>query len=283
MLIKSMSRKDCDFSQILHNINRDTEPKNPALLYNFQTEQDHLEALAAEFETNAQHCPPRKNGVIFYHEILAFSPLDTPHLTPSIQADLTLQYLSLRAPNALAYAKTHRNKSHPHIHLIISANAIASAKKIRLSKVQFRRIKTELEHYQQTHYPELHHSLAQTTKAKYPCSHPENEHRKRTGNNPKEKLRNIFTKALKNPSSERFEQYLAENEVRLYHRNNQPYGLMFENKKYRFTTLGLKDDFRTAQTRWEQCKQRKQELETIQAQKTHLKQRQLPYLKHEKR
>lgn len=160
MIVKSLTRKTASFGQILGYLNR-ADQKGPPLFHNFRTNHDDLVRIATEFSENARHLKARSNGIALYHEILSFAAGDRPRVTPEILNDLAQKYLVLRAPRALAYAKAHLNKDNPHIHIIISANDFGSARRIRISRGEFKRIKVELERYQKERYPELVHSLVQ--------------------------------------------------------------------------------------------------------------------------
>jgi hypothetical protein len=60
-----------------------------------------------------------------------------------------------------------------------------------------------------------------------------------------------------------FEEHLSDNNITLYHRNGRPAGIVSGNKKYRFTTLGLDEVLRTAETRWKRISHRKRSLQNI--------------------
>jgi hypothetical protein len=73
--------------------------------------------------------------------------------------DLTREYLRRRAPNAIAYAKAQFDTDSPHVHILISGNLVESAKKLRIERGTFERIKREMEAYQVEKYPQLSHSI----------------------------------------------------------------------------------------------------------------------------
>ncbi len=128
-----MARKSPSFGQLLAYITI-PEQAGPAVLHNLHSDGNDLAAIHSEFLDNSRYLPPRKNGNVLYHEILSFADFDKPSVTPSILEDLTRQYLELRAPYALAYTKAHFETDCPHMHIIISANALESTRRLRLSR-----------------------------------------------------------------------------------------------------------------------------------------------------
>ena len=73
---------------------------------------DQPGTILAELLDNYRLLRKRKNGNALYHEILSFSSKDRPDLTPAILDDLTRQYIQLRCPDALVYAKAHLDTDH---------------------------------------------------------------------------------------------------------------------------------------------------------------------------
>ena len=161
MIIKSMSRKSPTFGQLLAYMTI-PERVGPSISHNLNSDAGDLAAIHREFLENYRYLPRRKNGNVLYHEVLSFSDLDRPNVTPSIAEDLTRKYLDLRAPFALAYAQGHFHESEgecPHIHIMISANNRESTRRVSLSRAEFAKVKQRLEQYQKTHYPTLEHSV----------------------------------------------------------------------------------------------------------------------------
>ena len=89
MILKSLSRKTQTFRQLIRYI---TTPKSPPILHNLPPDLATAEIEHA-FLDNAQWATARKNGVWLYHEILAFHPQDSPHLSDPILQDLAQHYL----------------------------------------------------------------------------------------------------------------------------------------------------------------------------------------------
>jgi len=270
-----MARKTVSFGQLLDYINAPRE-KGAALLHNFGPTTENRSALEAELLDNSRYLPSRRNGNILYHEILSFSDLDRARITPAILEDFTRVYLSLRAPSALAYGRAHFNTSCPHVHLLISANDLGSARRSRLSRAEFERIKRDLEHYQRQHYPALAHSLVhpqddQPARQRRKRREGERAHRHRAqGKNApsrKEELRVLMLRTLtKAPSGEELLVLLAAEGIRLHCRGktvtledcSRPPG-----RRYRLTTLGIEEPFWRAVRQWEAVADRLGRLEAL--------------------
>lgn len=64
--------------------------------------------------------------------------------------------MQARCPDSLAFGVLHDDhKDHLHYHLMISANALGAAKRFRLSKTDFARIKAQIEELCLMQFPEL--------------------------------------------------------------------------------------------------------------------------------
>lgn len=160
MILRSMSRKTPSFRELLQYINKpSSETASPGILTRniYGADGEDLESIAREFDRNHSYLPTRKNGNALYHEVLVFESID--HVSKAHQTEMLIdiadRYLTLRAPDLLAYGRVHLDTDHVHIHLMISSNAPRSAVRKRLSKSQFRTIQSETETYKLQRYPEL--------------------------------------------------------------------------------------------------------------------------------
>ena len=159
MIVKSLSRKNKSFGELVKYIDKKSVGDQYGVFHNLKVFKNNPKLVSKEFRKNSDRCLKRKNGVYLYHDILSFSDRDTNRLTPEIMQDLASRYIELRANNSLAYGKIHLDTECPHVHLMISGNLLGSAKKTRISKAKFKQIKIELERYQKSRYPFLEHSL----------------------------------------------------------------------------------------------------------------------------
>ena len=275
MIVKSLPRKTPSFGQLLLYINAPAET-GPAIFHNLQHQVDDLEGVESEFRANSRLLAPRKNGNYLYHEILSLGVDDAPLVTPELLEDITRTYLTLRAPQALAYAKAHLESANPHVHLMISANTAGSSKRLRLSRQQFQRVKRQLEQYQREHYPHLTHSLVfdQPRSSRRPKRiqqrRAESErarrlkHEGKPARSRKEALQStILTELTTASSGQEFSQQLQTHGLRLSRRGRHiAVQEMPNGKRYRLRTLGLETSFQKALSQWRTLPRR---LDAIQA------------------
>jgi hypothetical protein len=262
MIIKSMARKSKSFGQLLGYIDRPQEV-GPALGHNLTSTVDDPAALRREFLVNSHLLPERRNGNILYHEVLSFAAADREHLSPTVLEAITRHYLEIRAPYALAYARAHFNAGNPHVHILLSANNVASRQRLRLSKTRFHAIKREMERYQQQHFPELRHSLVGFDRARDMAraqrrAESERQRRGETRLSQKERITRQVQAALSQSAngSECYRQLLREG-LRLY-RRGKTVGVEYvaSGRRYRLKTLGLAESFARAQVEWREVPER---------------------------
>ena len=156
MIIKSMSRKNSSYSQLLRYMEGGRHDEKFTFSHNLFT-QDNSDIIK-EFKHNANFFKHKKNGVMMYHEILSITRNNqlSEEQQKTLLKEITQKYISSRANNNLVYAVLHDDKDEQlHYHLMISSNEIRSEKKHRLSKYEFEHIKKELENYVLNVHPEL--------------------------------------------------------------------------------------------------------------------------------
>ena len=280
-----MARKSPSFGQLLAYISL-TDQSGPAIGHNLQATECDLAAIHREFLDNSRYLPPRKNGNVLYHEVLSFSDLDQPGLTPAILESLTRKYLELRAPYALAYAKAHLETDCPHVHVMISANNVGSSRRLRLSRAEFARVKRELEEYQRQEYPLLTHSLVfdrersrQGVRQRRNESERDRRLAKKEAREPsrKEMIRDLVAEQLVLArSAQGFALRLKTLGLQLYRRGRQ-FGVLdlvghsdtsAPGRRYRLSTLGLQDQFQKALRQWQVLPERLLALEGSELERT---------------
>lgn len=293
MIIKSMSRKTASFAQLLGYIAAEGKVTGTPIVHNLYADGSQVAAVKREFMANAEHCPPRKNGVLLYHEILSISEVDRHHVSAEMLSDLARHYLSLRAPEALAYGAIHFDQN-PHVHMVISGNLRQRPEKLRLSRADFAQVKRDLEAYQKQRYPQLIHSLVfakgrghEAEPSPLPSSlspSPSKENLKPTAGeqdrkrrlhrqgrkapSQKEQIREqLLTALVASPSRPVFAERIGQADMMLYDRGGRLRGVIVRGKKYRFRTLGLDRVLADAQRRWQQVPERQQRLAGIRAEK----------------
>lgn len=280
-----MSRQSASFGQLLRYVNAPERKGCGALLHNLLADGDALLEIEREFLENSRYCASRKGGILLYHEVLSLSGADREHIDEAMLEDLASRYLEWRAPQALAYGKVHFDREHPHVHLVISANGLKSAKKLRLSKQRFDEIKRALEHYQREKYPELVNSLALAGSrrelmrkdgvAVYRQERKEAERGRRLANvaeNGREaalsEREGVFRRMADGLATARseagFEALLAAAGMQWYVRGKTAGVMMLESgKKYRLRTLGLADAYQQQVAQWQRVRRRGEELARV--------------------
>jgi hypothetical protein len=264
MFIKSMTRKQSpSFGQLIDYITKGAEPDTKPILHNLKTLKDNPKRIESEFLYNFRFAPKRKNGISLYHEILSFSTHDKNNLTPEIVENLGREYLNLRAPDALGYAKAHLEKESIHLHVMLSGNLIGSKQKLRLTKKQFAKVKRDLETIQKERYPKLNHSLIMDRGKEM------KPHRKEPKNSKTNRIVEICQQCLQVAKSEQgFKDRLQKEGLELYVRG-QTIGIknISTGSKYRFKTLGLQKYYIEKMEAWKRMPERAAEMKTIEQQK----------------
>ena len=153
MLIKSMSRKTASFAQLYDYITRHQQNCPPTITHNMPEAAQDRAGVLKRFFANARAIKPRKNGVWLFHEVLSFHADDATALSAGTMQKLTEYYLQLRAPKGLAIAEVHFDTKNPHVHIMLSANELCSSKRVRVSKMDFARIKQKTEIFQREVFP----------------------------------------------------------------------------------------------------------------------------------
>ncbi len=235
-------------------ISADFNPYEPFLILNHIKTLD-IENIHKEFLTNDLYRKKRKKGVCFYHEVLAIAPEDEKHVTDSMLEDLAKQYINIRgAQNALVLAKAHKEKSHRHIHVLISGTKYKSDETLRLDDENFKRVRLEMETYQKKVYPQLSHSLVYLDKEKQRRNKKRTDKNKRAENELQLKLRignrtptkkellyNRISEILKASKSPK--EFLltikSKPDLELYEYRGKVTGIIYENRKFRFSTIGI--------------------------------------------
>ncbi|MGB1216680.1 MAG: relaxase/mobilization nuclease domain-containing protein, partial [Saprospiraceae bacterium] len=210
------------------------------------------------FETNdryRQENAKRKkvrNSVVCYHDIISFHHRDKQNLTDEKLQDLTEKYIELRCPNAVVYSKAHIHNKNIHVHLLISGSEYKSQVLTRLSDAKWKKVRKDIEQYQKEQYPELRHSLVYQNlgekKRKGKAKRLEDEKmlkkRQPTKILDKDLMKNAVRDFFKVARSEQhFQDLMKGHGVEFYQRKiggkEQPYGVLCNGRKMRFSTIGL--------------------------------------------
>lgn len=251
-IIKSKGRKDRDYKQLVeYMFQHDHEQENSfTYLHNmFDKKEDDIDGIITNLTDNISLLKKRKGGVGMYHEMISFSPMDTTYLKdhPEILEDIAEQYMELRAGNRIGLAKPHYDKDHIHIHCCFTPNGVGEKKTSRLSKTEFQHIRCEIEKYQLSRYPELHHSyvhIRDADQSKDIIQSPSEWGMTQRGqkSDKKYKISTRVTNAINDVNSiEAIDSSLRDFDLQPYYRNDVLQGILVDGRKYRLTTL-LKHD-----------------------------------------
>ena len=164
MVVKSLRWRTRGFFRLLDYIDKEerAEDETFRVMHNVRP-CDTTKEIADQFFVNDAYRPNRATTTL-YHEILAFK--NGEDISLEVAEDLTREYLELRAPYALAYARPHFDRSHLHIHIAISGVEWQSSRTLRLNNKEFWRVRHELEAYQREHYPHIKSLVFSTEKEK---------------------------------------------------------------------------------------------------------------------
>ena len=294
MIIKSMSRKHPSFEQLIDYMESERKLKNRNFSVFHNVYHRDNQGLKSEFQQNAKHLRFRKNGVYLYHEVISITRsqhLDTEQQKAILQK-IVLSYLQARAKNNLAYGVLHEDKKdNLHFHLVISANEAEDSQRKRLSKADFAEIQTQLEKWVLETHPELEQTavFAKNQTEEQRRQRERNAHlsnkgaelKRRTGRTEtreqmKETLQEIFSNAR---DGRHFTELLEKEGLHLYQHGKQFGVIDQEGTKYRFSRLGLieewealdkrmMDDLNNQKTRQDSQQTQKNAEDTRQAQQT---------------
>lgn len=247
MIIKSKSYKNTrSFTTVLGYIFRENEKDQAFMLTKFIKGKNlSTEALHQQFLSNEElRLNRRKNNVVLYMDILSFHPEDAQRLNNEKLYQITLKYLSLRAPKSIAVATVHRNeKDHTHIHVCFSGVEYKTGKSIRISKEDFKqKVKLPMEKFQQEVFPELTLSKIRHEKSASLKKEQKKESEKlleaNGGLSEKQQILKILEAIFKTANSEQdFYEKLESKGIKLYTRNGKITGIQGK-RKFRFKVLG---------------------------------------------
>lgn len=259
-----MSRKDLSFKQLVSYFEK--EDVADRFAWNLYSTIENKEEIIKEFMDNAEYIKKARGSVYMYHEVLSLQENNLNlERQKEILQELTKLYVQKRADEHLLYGVIHQDTSHIHMHLMISSNKIAHNKRVRLSKSELAQIQAEVEQYKNIKFkdelePTYHYQKDRVkTKEKIKESVKEQEIKHRRKKQTKkewinEQLKEIFDKSLSNDAMEKS---LKAKGFKIYTRKTTS-GVTFENKKYRFKTLGLEQTYKQTLARFEKREQRQE-------------------------
>lgn len=252
MIIKSLSRKDSSFEQLVDYIARHEQNNEWDLYYNCSSHK--RENIIEEFTENAKHLSRRKNGNIVLHEVIAITRTNkiSEHEQKIALREIAEKYIEQRAPNCLVFADLHNDKeTNIHYHIAFSANELGDKKRYRYPKPKFKKLKIEMEKWVLETYPQLDQKITMQTRSDKKLKQQRREENKRRIPK-KEKTIEILNHVFQSKSLSEAQELLEENNLEIYLRNkdngykrNRPPAIRdtITDKKYGLDRLKVLDDF----------------------------------------
>ncbi|MGB0438512.1 MAG: hypothetical protein ACPGFC_00235 [Paracoccaceae bacterium] len=258
MILKSLGHKTRSFGKLVSYVARGAECACPqSFARNLMVDPSDLAAVTAAFEANAEALQPRRGGNWCYHEIIALPKAVKGKTRAEGEAmlfELAGAYVDKRAPRQLVWGRVHWETDHPHLHLVISANEVRSARRKRLPKARFTQLVEALEAWKCDRWPELSHKLWHHRQGynQQRRSHAETQATRRTGqvsdrNRLAEQLRAQFAAAK---GSEDLQAALRQMGLQLY-RRGQTWGVRERTggRRHRLRKLGVLEAFEALRAR----------------------------------
>jgi len=216
--------------------------------------------IIREFEENAKHLKQSRGKVYLYHEVLSLQNNDLSQQEQvKIIRDLTELYILKRADNHLVYGKVHNDTDNIHIHLIISSNKINDNKRVRLAKQEFNNIRQFLEVYKNKKYEkqleQTNNYQKENTRVKEKRTEQEIKNKRKKQTKKEFVFESVQDSVNSSFSKQAFEKSLKNKGLSFY-QNGNTIGVTFENKNYRFKTLGILEDYQKALTKFKQKEER---------------------------
>lgn len=268
MIIKSMSRKSLSFHQLVNYLDKEQSLKR--FSWNMYS-RDFNKEVVKEFMENAKILKNSRGIVYLYHEVISLENVSLDEkLSQEILFDLADKYVEKRAKNHLVFGSIHRDTSHPHIHLIISANEMGADKRVRLSKSEFATVQANLEAYKNEKYKELETSHIydkRKDKSKSKQSEQELKH-KRKKLSLKEQIKNDLSHIFSSAISKKYLENSLNNKGFEVYKRGATLGVIFKNKKYRLKTLGMESLYKNTLTKIEKVEVRQKRRNELKKQRS---------------
>ena len=224
------------------NFDKQMQEAQTDLVKQEQILEKRIQNMVKQFESNElKRKIQRSNKNRAYHEIVSFHKSDTDKLPKKVLLKIARKYARERSPNSMVISTMHSDKSHLHIHNVISALEFATGKPVRLSRKEFKDVKIRMEQFQEKElgleHSKVNHSKKKEQMLQLDIDRELNLRGKRSERQEIQfKLIQVFSKAR----TEKF--YFKELEkagIELYSRGGKIVGVQGFNKRYRLKTLGF--------------------------------------------
>lgn len=187
----------------------------------------------------------RSDSIKLTHEILSWHKEDSENMSLEKMEEMAREYIRERNPNGIYVAVPHFDKNHYHIHVCASGVEFRTGKSLRMSKVEFQKLKKDIQDYQIGHFPELSKSIvAHGKKDKTRLTEKEYQYKLRTCRaTEKELLAGMLKTCYKAATSkDDFFKKLKECGLKTYDRSGKTTGLVYGSHKFRFNRLGYTEE-----------------------------------------
>ena len=248
MIVKTTRWKQKNIDYLINYIDNDKgKSKNKEQTFSIFHNISHpnLKSAQEAFKINETYRKKRKNGVVIYHEILSFHQKDNTSLDLLVLEDIAHKYIEIRGNNALCFAKPHLNDTNIHIHFAFSGTEYKCSRTLRMDNKTFKENRKAIEQYQMEHYPDLINSIVyHNSREKKRTKDKEYQTKKRTGKNTdKEILTDVLKEHFNTAKSfDKFCTIIEKKGFELYKYRDKVNGIIYNNRKYRFKTLGFGAD-----------------------------------------
>lgn len=262
-VVKILARHNPSYRSLINYILKEQNEKPQIITHNLHTVDPILSAR--EFlENETFRATTRSDQVFLYHEIISFSNLDSQKIYPEMLEDLGRKYIEYRGNEGVYFGAVHKDRDHIHLHFCVSGTKLYTGSAMRLSKGNLKELKINFQEYQKQKYPELEKSVCEHGKGKpYQQS---KEYYKNQRTTMKANIEEIVKTCLEKADTQKeFLELLRENDIHHYERKTgEPTGVVFENSKYRFTSLDMDmNRFRSLPIGHEEDKKALKELEDL--------------------
>ncbi|HVW97065.1 MAG TPA: relaxase/mobilization nuclease domain-containing protein [Mucilaginibacter sp.] len=239
-ILKILSRHNPSYKSLIEYILQDGKTAKPEI-FTHNLRSDTVAGYTKEFienESFRQHS--RSDQVYLFHEILSFNASeDASKITSEVMQDITGEYIRLRGHEGVMLGAVHRDKEHVHVHMCVSALKFRTGTSFRLSKNELRELKVSLQAYHKQKYPEISKSFPNHGNGKAYVRNSQwhavqREQRNLLKGHINDKVRSCFEKAA---SQKEFLELLSEENLHHYERGGKPYGIEYEDTKFRFSGL----------------------------------------------
>lgn len=261
MIIKIKSHKKPSFKQLLDYLINDKDrlfdSKGRSFVITHNIKGDSISAWVKQYQANElKRYRKRNDSNYLTHEIISFHDEDIKNISLEKLEIIGREYIKQRNPQGLYVAVPHYDTDHIHLHFCVSGIG-KTGRSLGTSKSGLEKLKKDIQHYQQIHFPELSKSIvnhgekAERYKKKLikkeagekeiPLTDKEKQFKQRTGRETKkEQIIGILKTCYKKSNSKSdFFQLLKESGLVTYERNGKITGVKYLNIKFRFSRLGF--------------------------------------------